>query len=110
MAAQLTLESRKRFFDLLMAWAMFERPIRAVTPADGYLEGVESRTVPFEGGYLTYLHNESDKDVTVKLFAAGTESGKSFAEIFCVNTEEKIASPTMKLAPYETRIMKIKLK
>jgi hypothetical protein len=84
----------------------FERPVRAVAAAGGYPEGVESRTVKFEDGFLTYLHNETGKEAAVKLDAPG----RQFAEIFCVNTEQKLASPAMTLAPYETRIMRIKLR
>ena len=84
----------------------FERPVRATTAAGGYPQGVESRTVRSKGDYLTYLHNETGEDRLVMLVA----KRRQFAEILNVNTEERIPSPVMTLAPYETRIMRIKLR
>ncbi|HUW55735.1 MAG TPA: beta-galactosidase trimerization domain-containing protein [Planctomycetota bacterium] len=106
MAAQFDIPSRKIFFDHLMGRLAFDRPIRALTPAGDFPEGVESRTVSRRGDCLTYLHNETGEEKTVKLAA----KGKQFAEIFNLNTEEKVPSATMTLAPYETRILRIRLR
>ncbi|KPJ54652.1 MAG: hypothetical protein AMS16_04570 [Planctomycetes bacterium DG_58] len=106
MAGQFDIPSRKIFFNQLMERLGFDRPVRALTLAGGYPEGVESRTVRFKGDYLTYLHNETGEPRTVKLVA----TGKQVAEIFNLNIEERIPAPTMTLAPYETRIMRIRLR
>ncbi len=105
MAGQLDLASRKAFFDNLMG--SFDRPIRALTLAGGYPDGVESRTVMEGGAYLTYLHNETGQAQTLKLTSP---AGKQFTEIHNLNTDVMLPSPVMTLAPYETRIMRISLK
>jgi len=105
LAAQLDVLSRKAFFDKLLENAGVERLVRAYGPKGVYLNGVESRTVSFEGGLLTYLQNTTGEPQVVELKAK-----KKIVEIENVNTETKVASPKMTLAPYETRIMKIKTK
>jgi beta-galactosidase GanA len=105
LAGSLDVPSRQIVFDRLMDALAFPRAIRAFAPDGKYPEGVESRTVAFDGALLTYLHNFTGKGVTVKLSAA-----KDIGDIFNVNTETKVDSPTMTLAPYETRIMKVKMK
>ncbi len=107
MAGQLVLDSRKVFFDGLMASAGFDRPIRAFAPDGSYLDGVESRTTTEGGAYLTYLHNETEKEQAVKLVST---AGKQFTEIRNLNADVMLPGPVMTLAPYETRIMRISLK
>ena len=104
MAAQLTVDSRREFLDELMESLDFDRPIRALTPDGKYPAGVESRTVAVGGSMLTYLCNTSGKSVVVKL-----KSAKSLAEIWNLNADRRESGAEIALAPYETRIMRIKV-
>jgi len=107
LAAQLTVDSRRALLDRLMDDLRFQRPVRAFTPDGGYPPGVESRTVSAEGALLTYLANTTGKSVEVKLTAPAATPIKA---IWNYNAAAKEDSPTMTLAPYETRIMKIEIK
>ncbi|HUV38406.1 MAG TPA: hypothetical protein VMY39_02280 [Planctomycetota bacterium] len=106
MAAQLDIPSRKVFFNRLMDVLAFDRPVRATTLAGGYPEGVESRTVSFEGSHLTYLHNETGEAQTVRLVA----KDRDIAEVFWLNREVKLPSTVITLAPYETRLLRVTLR
>ena len=66
-AAQLSLADRKAIYDRVMEVERIARPIRVLTADGKYPEGVESRTVPIDGGYVTYLHNETGQSQTVQL-------------------------------------------
>ncbi|HHN46006.1 MAG TPA: hypothetical protein ENN09_01070, partial [Planctomycetes bacterium] len=106
LAAQLDLPSRRMLFDRLLELSGTRRPIRVFTQRGGYPEGVESRTVYFEGGLLTYLNNRSSLSVPVSLHGVDTKT----MEIWNVSADRKERSPRMTLAPYETRIIHVREK
>ncbi|KPJ55871.1 MAG: hypothetical protein AMS16_03470, partial [Planctomycetes bacterium DG_58] len=43
------------------------RPVRVKDPDGKTIAGLESRTVPYRAGYLTYLYNMTEKTVTARL-------------------------------------------
>lgn len=103
LAAQLDLMSSQRFFDRLMQAQKIARPIRAYA-VDGvsYNNDVESRTVPFQTGYLTYLHNWTGKTQTVMLRTALPVKGMTN-----LNRQRPENPVVQVLEPYETRILKV---
>lgn len=102
-AAQLSLADRKAIYDHVMEVQGISRTIRALTPDGKYPEGVESRTAPIDGGYVTYLHNETGQTQSVQL-----KSARPLGAIFSVSSGQPLPAGTMTLAPYETRILTIK--
>lgn len=105
LAAQLTVDSRRAVLDRLMEQCRVARPIRMHTPDGGYPSGVESRTVSCEGAFLTYLANTTDRSVAVTLAARAP-----IGEFWDYNRAERVSGPAMTLAPFETRIMRIRLR
>ncbi|MFB3890785.1 MAG: beta-galactosidase trimerization domain-containing protein [Phycisphaerae bacterium] len=103
MAAQLTVDGRRSILDELAGGVGVEREIRLRTADDKHPQGLESRTVPYDGDWLTYIANTTPKSVQVKLVSA-----RKIGQIINLNTETAVSDATMTLAPYETRIMKIK--
>jgi hypothetical protein len=67
-ATPLEAESWHRFFDALYDALGVARPVRTVSTGGG-LHLVDSRTVPFEGGWLTYVCNLRDapREVVLRL-------------------------------------------
>ena len=102
-AAQLSLSDRKAIYDHVMQAQGISRTIRVLTPDGKYPDGVESRTAPIEGASLTYLHNETSQAQTVQL-----KSARPLETIFNVSTGAELTDATMTLAPYETRILRIR--
>nr|MBA3710283.1 beta-galactosidase trimerization domain-containing protein [Planctomycetota bacterium] len=103
LAAQLSLPSQRCFFDRLMDRVGCARPIRALTPTGGAPAGVESRTVPFEGGLLTYVVNTTEAPVPVVLTAK-----QPIGALWNLSADVAEPSTTITLAPYETRILRSK--
>jgi beta-galactosidase GanA len=106
LAAQLDVPSRKALFDLLIDKAGINRAIRTSDPDGVYVPEVESRTVKFEDGLLTYLHNTAEKEFTIKLNAGK----KEIVKITWLNAEKDLTGDTVTVAPYETKLLKITLK
>jgi beta-galactosidase GanA len=101
LAAQLSLDDRKTFYDHLMTARSFTRPIRALSPDGSLPEQVESRSVEQNGAYLTYLHNFSTKPQSIKLVM---EKAAAKIENLSSGTE---STAEMTIRPYETRILRI---
>jgi hypothetical protein len=68
-ATPLEAESWHRFFDALYDALAVARPVRTVSTDGGNVHLVDSRTVPFEGGWLTYVCNlrDSPREVVLRL-------------------------------------------
>ncbi|MBI3829364.1 MAG: beta-galactosidase trimerization domain-containing protein [Planctomycetes bacterium] len=105
LAAQLSVDSRRVLFDRLLGEAGAPRPVRAFSAQGGYPEGVESRTVLFEGQWLTYLVNTNKEPVKIKLSAE-----RGIGAIFNLNSATRASSATLTLEPYESAIYKIQPK
>jgi len=101
LAAQLSLDDRKAFYDHLLTAKSFTRPVRALTRDSALPEQIESRTVEQNGAYLTYLHNFSDQPQSIKLV-----TGKPPAKIQNLSSSTE-STPEMTINPYETRILRI---
>jgi len=104
LAAQLTVADRRRLFDRLMEALQVKRPVRALAGRGRYPEGVESRTVQFEGGYLTYLHNLTRLHKKVALSAPGAR----IASVFDLTTQS-VSGARIALPPQGTRILKVEV-
>ena len=66
-AMQLEQESLAGLLDWVYDRASVERTVRVKAPDGKHIPGLESRTVPHNGAYLTYLYNMTEKTVTAKL-------------------------------------------
>lgn len=104
LGAQLSVGSRRAVLDRLMDLAGVSRPVRVHAPDGGCLEDVESRTVAQDGALLTYLCNTAGRPAEVELVAR-----TPVTEIWNFQREERVPGPNMVLAPFETRIMRVRL-
>jgi len=86
----------------LITTARIGRPVRALSADGSFPQGVESRTVKYDGAYLTYLHNLDPEAKEIQL-----KSDRRIKEIFWLNKAEKLPGPTIELAPLETKILKL---
>jgi len=67
LATSLEKDSLWKFFDLVVKDEKIERLVTIVDKEGKRVNGIESRTLAKDGGYVTYIINLTDKDVTVKL-------------------------------------------
>ena len=66
-AMQLEQASVADLLDWVYDRAGVKRPVRVKDPDGKTIAGLESRTVPYRAGYLTYLYNMTEKTVTARL-------------------------------------------
>ena len=103
LAMQLDEPSMTAFLDWTYERADVERWVRATDPQDRRIPGLESRTVTYRGGYLTYVYNMTQTSVKVKLqpgFLVRRASDLSLAEAVDLNQP-------IDLGPWECRILKL---
>ncbi|MEI7905531.1 MAG: beta-galactosidase trimerization domain-containing protein, partial [Candidatus Firestonebacteria bacterium] len=67
LATSLEKNSLWKFFDYLVKSEKLDRLIQIVDKNGKRINTVESRTIPYGGGYLTYIVNLSGGDIAVKL-------------------------------------------
>ena len=106
LAAQLDVASRRRLIDGFMNPDKFDRPIRMT--AD---DGVEMRAVRSGRDFLVYVANTTGKVAAAKLMAfplLNVFDGSTRKLTVYDLTTERPGEADMKLAPYETRILRVK--
>ncbi|HUW59330.1 MAG TPA: beta-galactosidase trimerization domain-containing protein [Planctomycetota bacterium] len=103
LAMQLEDLSMGDLMDWLYDRAEITRPVRTTDPEGKRIPGLESRTVPYKGGYLTYLYNMNEHSVSVKLrpkVNVGKVTNLSLAQ------DAKL-SDTFEVGPYDWCILKL---
>jgi hypothetical protein len=102
-AMQLEQDSIGDLLDWVYDRAGVERLVRAQTPTGEPVPGLESRTVRYGDGYLTYLYNLSEQTVTAKLRPAVKVT--SIQDLTYARTLEP--SATFEVGPYDFYILKL---
>lgn len=102
LAMQLAEPSMSDLLDWVYNQAGVDRPIRTVGADGKRLPGIESRTVAFENGYLTYVYNLTNKVVQVKL----QPKAKIGAIQNLTTCQPMKADETLECGPYEWFILK----
>jgi hypothetical protein len=105
LAMQLDEPDMRRFVNWLYDRVGIARPVRVTAPDGSMLAGVESRTIPYQQGYITYLFNLTDDGMTAKLVPSkGVQVSK--VENLTAGTAMK-PTDTLPLGPYECVVLKL---
>jgi hypothetical protein len=102
-AMQLEQGSVADLLDWVYDRASVERLLRAKSPTGERIPGLESRTVRYGDGFLTYLYNMTERTVTASLHP--TMKVRSIEDLTYARTQEP--SATFELGPYEFCVLKL---
>ncbi|KPJ55949.1 MAG: hypothetical protein AMS16_03330 [Planctomycetes bacterium DG_58] len=103
LAMQLEEASMGDVLDWLYDRAGVVRPVRTADPQGSRIPGLESRTVPYKGGYLTYLYNMNEHSVSVRLKPKTRVSGVTNLSL----AQSARLDDTFEVGPYEWYILKL---
>lgn len=103
LAMQLDETSMGDLLDWVYERAGVKRVVRVSDPAGKRIPGLDVRTVPWKGGYLTYIYNMTEKTVKVKMHAK-TKVGK--VTNLGLARAAKL-SDTFEVGPYDWYILKL---
>jgi len=102
-AMQLEQGSVADLLDWVYDRASVERLLRAKSPTGERIPGLESRTVRYGDGFLTYLYNMTERTVTASLHP--TMKVRSIEDLTYARSQEP--SATFELGPYEFCVLKL---
>lgn len=102
-AVQLEQESTGDVLDWVYDRAEVERLVRVKSPTGERVPGLESRTVAFGDGYLTYVYNMTERTVTASL--RPTVSVRKVEDLTYARTVEPTA--TFEVGPYDFYVLRL---
>ncbi|MFB3891041.1 MAG: beta-galactosidase trimerization domain-containing protein [Phycisphaerae bacterium] len=102
-AMQMSDQSTSDFLNYVYDQAKVERPVRIVDAKNQLVPGIESRTVPYKGGQLTYIYNMNDTSATVRLHAPGAAGVTNLTAAAAMKPDAAID-----LGPYEWVVLELK--
>ena len=103
-AMQLSEASTGDLLEWVYEQSKLTRPVRVVDAQGNRIPGIESRTVPFKEGHLTYLYNLTESSAKAKL-----KMGLQQSSIQNLTTGAALkADETIELGPYEWVVLRLK--
>ena len=103
-ASELEQSSLGDFLDWVYERVGIERLVRVKNPGGERIDGLESRTVRYKGGYLSYLYNMTEETVSAKLHPM--MRAESIEDLTYARTVEP--SETFEVGPYDFYVLRWK--